>query len=96
MLSLYKDKASGIISEDEFVELSESIKSERAVYEQRLRELQEEANSIKSAKDMSELLNGILSFENIDRNTLLMLIDKIYIDSNKNIEIQFKFDNPIT
>ena len=95
LLGLYKDRSSGVISEEEFVELSEGIKSERAVYEQRLNALLEEANSIKSEKNMSELLNSIISFENIDRNTLLMLIDKVYIDKNKNIEIQFKFDNPM-
>ncbi|MBE7060270.1 MAG: hypothetical protein E7389_05560 [Ruminococcaceae bacterium] len=95
LLSLYKDKALGVISEDEFIELSKGIKSERAVYEQRLNELLEEASSINSAKDISELLSNIISFENIDRNTLLMLIDKVYIDKNKNIEIQFKFDNPM-
>lgn len=95
LLGLYKDRASGVISEDEFVELSKGIKSERAVYEQRLNELLEEANSIKAEKNMSELLNSIISFDNIDRNTLLMLIDKVYIDKNKNIEIQFKFDNPM-
>jgi hypothetical protein len=26
---------------------------------------------------------------------LLMLIDKVYIGKNKEIEIQFKFDNPM-
>lgn len=94
-LSLYKDKASGVISETEYIELSEGIKAERAVYEQRLDELQAEADRADSAKDMSELLNGIISFDNIDRNTLLMLIDRVYIGKNKEIEIQFKFDNPM-
>ncbi len=96
MLSLYKDRVSGIISEEEYSELSEGIKAERAVYTQRLNELLAESENINSAKDMSELLSSIISFESIDRNTLLMLIDKIYIGKNKEIEIQFKFDNPMT
>lgn len=95
MLSLYKDKAAGVISENEYAEMSESIRAERAVFERRLDELQKEADSINNAKDMSELLNSIISFDNIDRNTLLMLVDKIYIGKNKEIEILFKFDNPM-
>ena len=93
-LSLYKDKVSGVITEDEYAELSEGIKSERAVYEQRLDELYQENSRGNSARDMNELLKSIISFEDIDRNTLLMLIDKIYIGKNKEIEIVFKFDNP--
>lgn len=94
-LSLYKDKATGVISETEYIELSEGVKSERAVYEQRLDELQAEAERASQKKDMSELLNGIIGFEDIDRNTLFMLVDKIYIGKNKEIEIQFKFNNPM-
>ena len=44
---------------------------------------------------MTELLNNIISFDNLDRNTLLMLVDKIYIGKNKEVEVIFKFNNPI-
>ena len=94
-LSLYKDKASGNISEEEYEELRNGIKSERAIYEQRLEEVREAENRYNSTKDMSELLRNIIRFDDIDRNTLLMLIDKIYIGKNKEIEIQFKFNNPM-
>ena len=93
-LSLYKDKVSGVITDEEYAELSEGIKSERAVYEQRLDELYQEESRNNTAKDMSEILNSIISFEELGRNTLALLIDKIYIGKNKEIEILFKFDNP--
>jgi len=93
-LNLYKDKASGLISEAEYIELSNGIKAERMVYEQRLKELLQETERSNSVKDLSEILNGITQFENVDHNTLLMLIDKIYIGKDKEIEIVFNFDDP--
>lgn len=93
-LSLYKDKASGLISGEEYVEFSKGIKSEREDYEKRLEELMHEAEYSKSLKDLSEVLNSIIQFGDIDRNALLMLVDKVYIGKDKEIEIVFKFDNP--
>lgn len=94
-LNLYKDKVSGVISEAEFVEFSEGIKAEREIYEKRLEELHQEAEHNSSMKDLSDLLNSIVEFGDIDRNTLLMLVEKVYIGKNKEIEIVFKFDNPM-
>ena len=93
-LSLYKDKASGVISAEEYAEMSDGIKAERAVYEKRLEEIRREDERSKTTRNMGELLKGILSFDDIDRNTLLMLVDKIYIGQDKDIEIRFKFDDP--
>ena len=93
-LSLYKDKACGTISAEEYAEMSDGIKAERAVYERQLEELHREKERGGSARDMCGLLKSIVGFENIDRNTLLMLVDKIYIGQDKEIEIHFKFDNP--
>ncbi len=93
-LSLYKDKARGTISAEEYAEMSDGIKAERAVYEKRLEEIRREDERSKTTRNMGELLKGILSFDDIDRNTLLMLVDKIYIGQDKDIEIRFKFDNP--
>ena len=93
-LNLYKDKASGLISEAEYIELSNGIKAERMVYEQRLKELLQETERSNSVKDLREVLNGIMQFEDVDHNTLLMLIDKIYIGRDKEIEIVFNFDDP--
>lgn len=92
-LSLYKDKVCGTISAEEYAEMRGGIKAERAVYEKRLEEIRREDERSKTTRNMGELLKGILSFDDIDRNTLLMLVDKIYIGQDKEIEIHFKFDN---
>ena len=81
-LSLYKDKASGAVTEEEYIELSEGIRSERAAYEQRIDELYRGENR-RTANNMSGLLESIISFEDADRNTLIMLIEKIYIDKTR-------------
>jgi len=94
-LNLYKDKVSGLITETDYIEMSECLKSERAIYESRLRELDNEEKECKNKNDIAELLRMIISFEDIDRNALLMLVEKVYIGKDKDVEIQFKFDNPI-
>ncbi len=83
-----------MISESEYEEMSEEIKSEREVYEKRLGELRKKNDNSHSRADLGELLNSIIGFEDIDRNTLLLLVDKVYIGKNKETEIRFKFDNP--
>ncbi len=89
-LSLYKDKAAGVISADEYAELSGGIKAERAIYERRLEELR-----LENARETAHITeDSITSFEDIDRNALLMLVDRIYIGMNKDIEIHFKFADP--
>ena len=93
-LALYKDKASGILTEKEYLELSESLKTERDVYEQSIEELSQKQKQQSTLHDIEELLYQIISFEKLDRITLLMLVDRIYIGKNKEIEIIFKFDNP--
>ena len=94
-LSLYKDKASSLITEAEYMEMSESLREERVAYETRLKELYDKQSRCDETKNIAEILNGIISFDKLDRNTLLMLVDKIYIGKNKEVEVIFKFNNPI-
>lgn len=95
LLCLYKDKANGVISENDYIEMSESIKSEQSIYQKRLDELQIKAKNHSENSFPIQVLNSISDVNNIDRNTLLMLIDKIRIGVNKEIEIVLKFKNPL-
>jgi len=94
-LSLYKDKVSGMISEEDYVEMAERIKAERKTYEERLAELQIEQSEKADGERIGEILKSIFDVDNIDRSTLLMLVDKVYIGKDKEIEIVFKFDKPL-
>ncbi len=91
---IIRDTHEPIVSQKKYAEMSDGIKAERAVYEKRLEEIRRDDERSKTTRNMGELLKGILSFDDIDRNTLLMLVDKIYIGQDKDIEIRFKFDNP--
>lgn len=91
---LYKDKASGTITESEYEEINNALREERVVYETRIDELCQTLEKRENTNNVAEILNSIICFDEIDRNTLLMLVDKIYIGKNKEIEIVFKFDNP--
>lgn len=94
VLSLYKDKASGAITEKEYEEMSNALREERVVYETRLEELCQILEKRDNTNNVAEILNSIISFDDVDRSVLVMLVDKIYIGKNKEIEIVFKFDNP--
>ncbi len=92
MLSLYKDKAMGRITEAEYDEMSEGIKEERQIWEKRISEIKEENSRENTNADLTEFLATIVDFSKVDRNTLVMLIDRIYVGKNKEIEIIFKFN----
>lgn len=94
LLSLYKDKASGAVSQEEYAELSAAVHTERAAYLRQLDELNA-AVCQPSPDSLSESLKALVSFEHPDRSTLLLLIDKIYIGKSKEIELHFKFCNPL-
>lgn len=95
LLCLYKDRATGVISENEYAEMAESIKSERCVYEKRLEEIQSDFSRNNEKINVMRILSDIINVDTVDRNTLLFLIDRVYIGKDKEIEIVFKFANPL-
>lgn len=93
--NLYVDKTRGIITETDFLSISAKFNSERESITNRLQSnSQEEAERNKSKDDViciEDLLKKFLSFEEIDRNTLLLLVEKVEIFEDKKIKIYFSF-----
>lgn len=76
-----------------FISYSESYNSEQ-------KKLSEENESLKlklenyedkKEKELMEYIKQIISFENINRNIILNLIDSIEIYDKENIKIKYKF-----
>ena len=90
--SLYEDKVKGIITEDLFIKLSKQYETDKKTLLNRFQKEKEiNKNTIKK-EDLICNVKELLDFNenNIDRNLLLKLIDKIEIDDD-NIDIYYKF-----
>jgi len=94
MLNLYKDKTNEVISEADYMEMAKSLKQERDEMEGHLEEYQEFSRRKDSSETMRDQIQDFIGFEKLDRLTVVALVEKIEIDREKNIEIQFKFKKP--
>lgn len=93
--NLYVDKVKGIISENEFVELSKSFTDERQNYIKQKEELIKLCNKIESKKNDSskieKLAKQFISLEKPTKELLQQLIEKITISEDNEVTIYFKF-----
>lgn len=99
LFNLYKDKVNTLIDKQTFIDFSNKINEEKNTYIKRLKSVDDEVKKIDideiNSNNMTTLLIELLSFENINRNMLLQLIDKIVIDNTikpSKITIYFKFN----
>lgn len=98
---MYMDKLSGILPEEDYIRLSQNFNQERLQLKERKQELEhklilakdkvETKNNTKEEKDLNELIDNFLKFENPDKMLLYRLVNKIEIDKDKNIYIYFNF-----
>lgn len=89
----YEDRVNGIIDTKEFVTYSESYKKEQEELIQKMENLNLKLQDYENTKEkeLIEYIKEIVSFENIDRNIILNLIDSIEIMDKNNIKINYKF-----
>lgn len=97
--NLYKDKVNNLIDEQTFIDFSNKINEEKNTYIKKLKSVDDEVKKMDideiNSNNMTTLLIELLSFENINRNMLLQLIDKIVIDNTikpSKITIYFRFN----
>ena len=89
----YEDRVNGIIDINEFVTYSESYKKEQEELIQKTENLNLKLQNYENTKEkeLIKYIKEIVSFENIDRNIILNLIDSIEITDKENIKINYKF-----
>ena len=89
----YEDRVNGIIDTNEFVTYSESYKKEQEELIQKTENLNLKLQDYENTKEkeLIKYIKEIVSFENIDRNIILNLIDSIEITDKENIKINYKF-----
>lgn len=93
-LSLYKDKAAGIIKKDQYLEMNDELLSEHSRLESYIEEYGRQMVDGTVQAEMREQLKKILEFDEIDRATLVALVERVIIHEDKEIEIRFRFKQP--
>ena len=95
IMNLYKDKVKNIISEQDFKDLSKEFNTQRDVLTGRINNIGEEMNQIQKNQNnrlsVENALRDFLQFKNIDRLTLITLLNRAEIYRNKKILLKFNF-----
>ena len=89
------DMLKGIIDEEQYIRVSESIKKEienNKLSIDNLKNEQTNSNKIDN-KILENHINEFLSLENTTRELIINLVEKIYIYQDKTIDIIFTFKN---
>ncbi len=91
----YMDRLKGIIDEEQYLRVSENIKTEIDNNKKNIDNLkneQIEENKIDN-KQIEKYINEFLSLDNPTRELIINLVEKIYIYQDKTIDIIFTFKN---
>jgi len=98
-MSLYKDKISGVITNEVFQQLMAQSNAERESNVAQLQVLEKEMQQITQIEGNHEqaksMLEQFLQFNDINRTILAMLIKKIVIYHDNTVDIDFTFKKPV-
>ncbi|MGI6093565.1 MAG: hypothetical protein ACOYD5_11415 [Negativicutes bacterium] len=97
--SLYEDKLKGILSEQDFVDLSQGFAKERDTLTAKVERLKEKELTKRQQGDSDQkllkLAQGLLELTNIPKNVLPQLIERVEVSEDKKIFIHYKFREPV-
>lgn len=91
----YMDMLKGIIDEEQYIRVNESLKREINNNKKNITNLKNESiesNKINN-KQIEKYINEFLSLENPSRELIANLVEKIYIYQDKKLDIIFTFKN---
>ncbi len=91
----YMNMLKGIIDEEQYIRVSKNIKTEISNNKKNIDNFKKEtseSNKI-NKKQIEKYINKFLSLENLTRELIINLVEKIYIYQDKQIDIIFTFKN---
>ena len=93
--NLYDDKLSGLVDKNMYLEFKEKYDKQIHILESELNELEKKLIQIneRSVGEYSKytgIINEFLKLDNINRDFILELIEKIEVDKDKNIYMYYK------
>ena len=91
--SIYDDKLSGVISEEDFIRIYTRKKQEKENLQKKVKQIQSniENNIVNEDEILKKIITKFKNLKQINREMLCDLVDKIEVDKNKQIYIYFKF-----
>ena len=92
--ALYEDKYIGIISVDTYTRLSSNTENLIRTYNSRIKELENSINEVPKKyndEETKQKIKELISMKKPTRELLFILVDKIIVDKDKNVEIIYKF-----
>lgn len=95
--SLYIDKLKGILDEEIFLSISKEYNDEKEKLSNKIIHLIKQKNDLENSKreiDYISILKSTLNFENINKQVIGQLINRIEISNQKEIFIYYNFKNP--
>ena len=89
----YEDKVNGILTVDEFIQLTDEYKKEKQELQKKISELEESLRIYKEKKEdeLTSIIKTITNFDNVDKETIVSLINKIEVIDSETIKIYYKF-----
>ena len=94
LLSLYKDKCKGIISDDDYIFMSDNFKKEISFFQDQLDCFNEIQQEQKISNEVIQHISDMVNFEKINKAFLNLLVKRIVIYSDRRIVIEFNFTEP--
>ena len=92
--TLYEDKVRGIISENDFLEMTRQYSQEKDNLNNQKKQLKEQLEQKPPKYDYTDILKNIANFDTIDKAIVTRLIDKIEISCDREIAIYYLFESP--
>jgi site-specific DNA recombinase len=94
LINLYKDRVKGVVSEQDYMEMSARLSDDRDRCSAQLESLERVKEDQSYMDKIKTYVKEYLNYDHLERNDLLMLVDKIYIHKDKKIAVEFTFEDP--
>jgi hypothetical protein len=96
--SLYEDKLKGILTEQDFIDLSQDYNREREQLISKLSSLNNKKEEIEKPKEnddkLLKLINNLVEFKKVTNTILVKLIDRVEVSEDKKVTIYYRFKKP--
>lgn len=93
-LGAYKDKAAGILREDEFAYISQNLRGEEERCQKELEQLTRLESNREQTDAVEKKIRAFLQFEHLEKGQLQQLVRRVEVDAHKHITITFNFIDP--
>ena len=93
-LSAYKDLTDGLLTREEFSDITSDLRKEEDQLTQRLQALTDAPSPAADAESLCEEMQKLLQFTTLNKVQLQQFIKRITVDADRHVTIQFAFQEP--